>query len=110
NVSGLFASPTPWNAPIPWNSNLPWNGGASVEVFVAGDAPALPTVVVTGAADQVAFAVGGRGGWEIDASIPSGTYVSVSSEVGRSGPHRGPHGFFPAADGPIDWSLLREGS
>lgn len=110
NVAGTFGAPTPWNDSIPWDSSIPWNGGASETLVVAGDAPALPIVVITGAATQVAFSVGGRGGWEIDATIPSGTYVTVSNEVGRAGPHRGPHGFYPAPDGPIEWPLLREGS
>lgn len=105
-LNGVFAAPTPWDAAIPWDSPIPWNGGSSQPVTNAGREATPVTIVLIGAATTVSMSIDGVGGWETAQSIPSGEYLSVSGLVDERGPHRGPHGLFPAADDPVDWALL----
>jgi hypothetical protein len=112
-LAGGFADPTPWNAALPWDSALPWNGGSSQSITNGGDV-ATPVLVVvhpgTGSTATISMSVDGVGGWET-ATIPADTYLTVSGETGRRGPHLGAHGRVGGiSDGPIRWNLLTEGS
>jgi hypothetical protein len=108
-----FGDPTAWNAAIPWNESIPWNGGASATIVNDGDVASWCTVVVhngTATGASVAFSINGMGGWESAAMPPAPTFLSVSGEPGRRGPHLGSHGLISGSDGPIRWNLLTEQS
>lgn len=112
SASGTFTAGTAWDAAISWDEPIPWNGGSSQQLVNDGDVATPVTVVVRGAADQVTMSLEGVS-WQTAAgvTIPSNDFLTVNGVPdGRRGPHRGPHGQFAGADGPIDWSLLTESS